>query len=111
MVKLQAFDSSNLCGKSHFEDDDTQNFLLFQLVYKYFKKSPNINHILTRKSKGLSDKNIKPPSASNATLVLTLNHISTKLQLKFDGHCFKNDKVTFTNKHVVDIYTAYKVNL
>ena len=100
-----------MCGKSHFEDDDKQNFLVFQLVYKYFKRSPNINHILVSISKGYSDKNIKPPSASNATLVLTLNHISTKPQLKFDGDCFKNDKVTFTNKYVVDIYTAYKVNL
>ena len=27
IMKLQAFDSSYFCGKSHFEDDDTQIFL------------------------------------------------------------------------------------
>ena len=37
-MKLQAFDSSNIRGKSHFENDDTQNYLVFQAVLKYFKK-------------------------------------------------------------------------
>ena len=27
-MKLQAFDSNHFCGKSHFEDDSTQNYLV-----------------------------------------------------------------------------------
>ena len=84
------------CGKCHFEDDVSQNSLLLQTVYKYFKKFANSDHISARKSKGLSDESIKPPAASNNSLAAELNHINTKLQLKFDGHCSKQDKVTFT---------------
>ena len=52
-------------------------YLVFQPVYKYFKKTAN--HILARKSKGLSDEIIKPHAASNNNLVPVLNYINTKL--------------------------------
>ena len=32
IVKVQAFDSSSFCGKSHFEDDVTQNYLLLESI-------------------------------------------------------------------------------
>ena len=35
--KLKTFDSSYFIGKSHFEEDGTQNDLVFQPMYKYFK--------------------------------------------------------------------------
>ena len=34
IIKLQASDSSYFCGKNHFEDDGTQNYLIFQPVYR-----------------------------------------------------------------------------
>ena len=37
IVKLQAFDSICFCGESNFEDNDTQKYLMFQLVFRYFK--------------------------------------------------------------------------
>ena len=49
IVKLQAFDSSYFCGKSHFEDYGMQNYLRYQLAYRYFKKIINSNHILSSK--------------------------------------------------------------
>ena len=52
----------------HFEDDGTQNYLVFQPIYRYFKKIANTDHILPRKSKGLSDKIIKPPTTSDNSL-------------------------------------------
>ena len=36
--KLEAFDLSDFLGKSHFEEDGVQNYLLFQPMYKYFRK-------------------------------------------------------------------------
>ena len=33
---LQTFDSIYFRGKSHFEKDCTQNYLVFQPMYKYF---------------------------------------------------------------------------
>ena len=37
--KLQTFDSSYFRGKSHFEEDGTQNCLVFQPINRYFKIS------------------------------------------------------------------------
>ena len=37
-IKLQAFDSSYFCDKSHFEHNGTQNYLVFQPMYRCFKK-------------------------------------------------------------------------
>ena len=36
IIKLQGFGSSYFRGNSHFEDASTQNYLLLQLMYKYF---------------------------------------------------------------------------
>ena len=38
LKKLEKFDSSYFKGKSHFEEDGTQNCLVFQPIYKYFGK-------------------------------------------------------------------------
>ena len=35
--KLKTFDFGYFIGKSHFEEDGTQNYLVFQPMYKYFK--------------------------------------------------------------------------
>ena len=37
LKKLKIFDSSYFIGKSHFEEDGTQNYLVFQPMYRYFK--------------------------------------------------------------------------
>ena len=44
-VKLQTFDSSYFRGKSHLEDHGTRNYLVFQPIYRCFKKIGNSNHI------------------------------------------------------------------
>ena len=41
--KLKTFDSSYFIGKSHFEEDGTQNYLVFQPLNKYFKVITNAN--------------------------------------------------------------------
>ena len=38
LKKLKIFDSIYLRGKSHFEEDGMQNYLVFQLTFRYFKK-------------------------------------------------------------------------
>ena len=38
LKKLKKFDTSCFIGKSHFEEDGTQNCLVFQPVYRYFKQ-------------------------------------------------------------------------
>ena len=71
--KLKTFDSSYFIGKSHFEEDGTQNYLVFQPLNKYFKVIINTKYISSRQSKGLSDKTIMPPATSDCKLNLQLS--------------------------------------
>ena len=53
--KLQTFDSLYFGGKIHFEQDGTQNYLVFQPMYWYFKRVIGVgsgNYIYFWKSKG-----------------------------------------------------------
>ena len=59
----------------------------------------------------MSDEIIKPFPAFNNSLIPALNHINTKLRVKFDGSCLKQEKVTFTHKEVDNIYIVYEINL
>ena len=96
-------------GKSHFEEDDTQNYLVFQTVYRYFiTASTNDSNILSWKSKGLSDESIKPPSRSNKMLNPSLDYIGTKARVKFNGDCLKKEKITFNQVKIVNIYIVYE---
>ena len=54
--KLHTFDWIYFRGKSYFENDGTQNYLVFLKQYRYFKRVSNTNnHILEWKSEALSD--------------------------------------------------------
>ena len=77
MKKLEAFDTIYFCGKSHFEDDGTQNYLGFQPIYKYSEITPSPNTILSWKSKGLSDKTIKSPRP-HTVLAPELSYVGNK---------------------------------
>ena len=59
--KLKTFYLSYFIGKSHFEEDGTQNYLVFQPLNKYFKVIANTKYISSWQSKGLSNETIKPP--------------------------------------------------
>ena len=43
--KQKTFVSSYFIGKSHFEKDGTQNYLVFQPIHKYIKLIANIIYI------------------------------------------------------------------
>ena len=55
LKNLKTFDSSYFIGKSHFEEDGTQNYLAFQPMYRYFKRTVNSDYILEWKCKRLPD--------------------------------------------------------
>ena len=68
LKKLKAFHSSYFIGKSHFDEDGTQNDVIFQPLNKYFKVIANADYISSWKSKGLSAETIKPRSTSDNNL-------------------------------------------
>ena len=44
--KLKTFDSIYFIGKSHFEEDSVQNYLVLQPVIRYFKIITNTKYVL-----------------------------------------------------------------
>ena len=66
LKKLKTFDLSYFIGKNYFENDGTQNYLVFQPIDNYLKFNPKTGLLSEWKSKGLSDKIIKPPDTSLA---------------------------------------------
>ena len=84
LKKLKAFDSSYFKDKSHFEEGGTQNYLVFQPMYKYFKKiavAGSGNYIYFWKSKGLSDERLNANTASNHSITLESSYYGTKTRV------------------------------
>ena len=102
--KLKTFDLNYFIGKSHFEEDDTQNYLIFQPIIEYFKINTitNVtNYALLWKSKWLSAESIKPPTTSDDSLTPTINYYyGTKARVKFTGSCLKQQKISCTHEKV-----------
>ena len=110
MKKLKTFDSSYFIGKSYFEEDGTQNYLVFQPISRYFKIIANTDYVSSWKSKGLSNESITPPTTSNNSLTPALSYYGTKIRLKFTGSCLKQDKITYTHGKTVNIYIVYELS-
>ena len=89
MKKLQTFDPSYFKGKNHFEEDGTPNYLVFEPIYRYFKKIGSTHNISEWKSKGLPNEVIKPP---DNTLAPTLKYAGKKMYVKFNGSCLIMEK-------------------
>ena len=98
MKKLKTFDSGYFRGKSHFEDDGTQNWLVFQPIHRHFKTaSDNPSVILSWKPKGFSGESIKRPTTSNKFLDPSLHFVGTRARVRFSRDCLKQEKITFNH--------------
>ena len=109
LKKLQKFDAAYFRGKSHFEEDGMQYYLVFQPMYKYFKRIAGVgsgNYIYFLKSKGLSDERLDSITAYNHKTTPELNFYGTKTRVEFNGSCLKQDK-----SHIImekqQIYTLF----
>ena len=68
LKKLKTFDSIYLIGKSHFEEDGAQNYLVFQPMYRYFKIIAGVgngSYIYYWQSKEFFDERINSITVSN----------------------------------------------
>ena len=89
LKKLKTFDSSYFIGKSHFEENGTQNYLVFQPLNKYFKVIVNTDYVSSWKSRGLSAETIKPPTTSDKSFTPAVSCYGTKARVKLTGSCLK----------------------
>ena len=100
LKKPQKFDAAYFRGKSLFEEDGTQNYLVFQPIYRNFKRIAGVgsgNFIYFWKSKDLSDERLDFITASNHKITPQLSFYGTKTKLEFNGSCLKQDQVTYNH--------------
>ena len=104
---------SYFIGKNFFEEDGTQNYLVFQPIIRYFKVNTIVNvtyYILSWQTKGLSSEAIKLPATSDNSLTPAISYYhASKIRVKFTGSCLKQDKVKFNHGKVVNIYIVYEM--
>ena len=113
MKKLKTFDSSYFTGKSHFEEDGTQNYLVFQPMYMYFKRIAGVgngSYTYYWRSKELSDEKINSVKTPNHIITLNLDYYGTKTRVEFNGSCLKQDDVIFNHGKIVNICIVYQVS-
>ena len=105
---LIAFDSSYFIKKSHFGEDGTQNYLVFQPIYIYFRLMTNTSNTLSWQSKGLSNESIVPP---NINFSPSIDYVGNKTRIKLNGSCLEqSNKISCTHKKIVNIYIVYEIN-
>ena len=83
--QLRKFDAAYFRGKSHFEEDGTQNYKVFQPIYKYFRRiigTGSGSYIYFWKSIGLSDERLNANTASNSKITPELSYYGTKIRVK-----------------------------
>ena len=110
--KLNTFDSSYFIGKSHFEEDGTESYLVFQVMYRYFKVfsiTQYLEYVSEWKSKGLSNESIKAISTSDNSLNPTLSYYDTKIRGKVTGGCLKQPKISYTHRKVVNTFIVFEL--
>ena len=110
LKKLETIDWSYFRGKSHFEEDGIENVFVFQPIYRYFKiVSANDDNILSWRSKGLSDQSIKAPTTPNKILNPSLGYLGSKIRVKFNGDCLKQERFIFNHGKIVNSYIIYEI--
>ena len=109
LEKLKTLDLSYFIGRSHFEEDGTQNYLVFQPLNEYFKLTASTDYVSWWKSKGLSAETIKPSSMSDNILTPTVNYYGTKMRVKFIGSCLKQPKISYIHGRKENIHIVYEL--
>ena len=94
-------------GKSYFDEDDAQNYLVFQSMLEYFML--NSNKITKWKSKALSNESLEVIFTSDDTLTLSINYYGDKERLKFTGSVLQQRTITYNYKKIVNIYIVYEI--
>ena len=109
LKKVKTFDSSYFSGRSHFEENRAQIYLVFQPINKYFKVIASTDYVSPWKSKGLSNETIKLPATFDNSLTPALSYYGTKTRINVYGSCLKQPKLSYTHGTIVNIYIAYEL--
>ena len=89
--------------------DGFQVYLIFQPINRYVKIIANNKLTSKWKSKGLSDKSIKPFTTSDNSLTQLIGFYGYYIRLKFNRIILRQPKVSYTHEKMVNIYKVYKL--
>ena len=95
----------------YFDNDGTQNYLVFQPVCKHFKTFTENNLILifSWESKGLSNEKIVSTKTSNYEKSPRLVYNNARIKLRFSRSILKQNKVTYSHGPIANIYVVYRL--
>ena len=114
MNQLKKLSLDFFLGRMIFDgEDDAHNYLVFQPINRYFKTIDGVgngSYIYYWKSKGLSNERINSIKTANHNITQSLNYYGTITRVEFNGSCLKQDKVTFNQGKVVNIYIVYEIS-
>ena len=82
--ELKKLDLIYFIDKSRFEENGTQNYLVFQPIKRYFKIIVNSKLISSWQSKGSSDETIKPRATSDNSLNPLIDYYGSKVRVEFN---------------------------
>ena len=101
-----------LTGQSYFNNDGVQFYLIFQPIYKTITIISGHKITISEwESKGFSNEKFKPSYAANKILSLKLLWNKSRLRLRFEGSCLKQEDTTlFTSNNVVNLFIVYKLD-
>ena len=110
LKKIEKFDAANFRGKNIFDGDGTQNYLVFQPIYRYFKMVLNsVDKISLWESKGLSDEKMYSIiGSSSGTEPELVYDDDARIKIKFIGDLLSQDKVTCNHGPKGNIYIVYR---
>ena len=111
LKKLEKFDAAYFRGKNYFDVDDTQIYLVFQPIHRYFKTfiKNNLIFISPWESKGLSNEKIGSAKTSNHDQSPRLVYDNARIKLNFSGDLLNQDKITYNHGPIVNIYVVYRL--
>ena len=99
--------------KNYFDSDDgTQNYLVFQPMYKYFKTSIkcSTNYVSSWESKGLCNEKISSIATLSYNQAPSLAYDNVRIKSTFVGSFLKQDKITYNLGPIVNIYIVYRLS-
>ena len=101
LKKLKKFDAAYFKSKNYLD------------MYRYFKAHTENNFILfsSWESKRLSNEKIGSTKTSNYDQSPRLAYDNARIKLNFIGDLLKQDKITYSNGRIVNIYVVYKLPL
>ena len=107
--RLRSPDLGYFKGNNHFEEDGTQNYLIFQPLNKYLTLIGSTKYISSWKSKGLSNKIIKPIATSDNIVTPLIDYYTNTIRVKFNGSILRQPKISYTHQNIVNIYIVYEL--